>query len=97
MSQHLRPDGNLPPPQKFHTFFFHNDFKHLFGLAAFQFILGEEKHTHAIFSFTADMNLGLPADLCKKTVRNLSQYANAVPGFAFCILPGAVLQLFHDF
>ena len=51
-SQHRRNGGHLSPAQELHAFLFHNDLEHLAGLIPLQLVLGEEKHTDSVISFS---------------------------------------------
>ncbi len=97
MPQNLRFGGHSPPAQKFQAFLLNDDFKHLFGLVPFQFILGKEKHPDAIFPLSAQGNPQRLRHFRKKAVRNLYQNTHAVACLALCVLTGPVLQIFHYF
>ncbi len=94
--QHPGEGRHLPPAQKLHPFFRHNDFKHLFCLIPAQLLLGKEKHSHPVLSLSSEGNSQLRRHPGKKLMGNLGQNTHAVSGFPLGVLPGPVLQIFHD-
>ena len=96
MAQHFRRSGHLPPAEELHAFLLHNDLKHLFSLAAFQLVLWEKEHTHAVFPLPADADAGFVTDPREEAVADLGQDAHSVSGSALGVLSGPVLQMLHD-
>ena len=87
---------HFSPSEEIESFFFHNNFKDILCLIAFQLILREKEHPHAIIPLSADLNGKRFTDLSEKTVGYLKKDAHTVPGLSFCILSCPVLQVFYD-
>ena len=96
LPQHLRGGGHWTPTQKLQPLLAHNDFEHLHGPAALQFILGKEEHANAVFPLPAQSNAQLGTYFGEKAVADLNQNANAVPGLPLGIFSGPVFQVFHN-
>ena len=97
LPQYLRMNRRLPPKGEIKPFLFDNDLQKLLGLGAQHHILGEEKHSHAVFPFLPQLLAALFGDGAEKRVGNLEHNADAVAYLPGGVLAGAVLQLFHDF
>ena len=95
-AENFRRSGYLSPSQEGHTLFAHNNLKHLHGLAADQFILGEEKHTHAIRSLVSYLKAQVFSHLLKKSVGNLEHDTHAVSCLALSVFSCPVFQIFNN-
>ena len=89
-------DRDLTESQKLHSFFLHDDLKHLFRLVAFQLFLREKQLCDPVLSFFSQLDVCLFADFGKEFMGDLKQDPHTVAGFSFCVFSRPVLQVLHN-
>ena len=95
-AEDLRGARYSAPAEELQAVALGDDLKELLGLRTFQLTLGEEEHADAEVTLLAELDAFCLGDILEVGVGDLRQNADAVTCLAFCILAGAVLQLFYD-
>ena len=96
MTENLRNYRHGSPSEKFQSFFFHNDLKHLFRLCTFDLMLWEKELCNTVFSLFTDFKAFFLTGLFEEFVRNLQKDTNTITGLSFCIFTGTMLQMFYN-
>ena len=97
LAQHLRAYRDFSPAEEFHTVPLDNDLQHLSCLKALQGLLWKEEHSDAVASCRSQiLDFDLLCRFLHQLVGNLHHQSDAVTGFATGVLPGSVLEFFHD-
>ena len=96
MTENLRNYRHGSPSEKFQSFFFHNDLKHLFRLCTFDLMLWEKELGNSVFSLVTNLKSFFLTGFFEKFMRNLQKDTNTITGLSLCIFTGTMLQMFYN-